>query len=309
MSRASHRILLITLVTMCVALHVNGQVPNVASGRIERIEKFKSQFVPERTVDVWLPERYSAKKKYAVVYMHDGQMLFDSTLTWNRQEWCVDEKVSKLMRDRKIKECIVVAIWNIPSLRYAEYFPQKIWLQINDTLRQLIHEKTMKSPPMADNYLQFIVSELKPSIDKKYSTRSDAGNTFIMGSSMGGLISLYALLEYPDVFGGAACLSTHTPIVMYDLIDENTERFAAIHFRKYVEAHLPEVNSKKIYFDTGDQTGDAFYKPYQDRLDEIFRKAGWSSQHWVSRVYPGESHSEKSWSRRIEDPLLFLLKN
>jgi hypothetical protein len=80
--------------------------------------------VPARNVDVWLPDGYDGRRKYAVLYMHDGQMLFDSTTTWNRQEWGVDEVVGRLLREKRIRDCIVVGVWNSGERRHSEYFPQ-----------------------------------------------------------------------------------------------------------------------------------------------------------------------------------------
>ena len=196
------------------------QIPAISGGKIIRYENFRSGYVDSRNVDVWLPDGYSPENKYAVLYMHDGQMLFDSTHTWNHQEWGVDETMTKLKKEGRIKDCIVVAVWNIPEKRFAEYFPQKIIDSIPEPTRNKILSKQLKVTPRADNYLKFLVRELKPFIDSSYSTHRDPVNTCIMGSSMGGLISIYALCEYPGVFGGAACLSIHTPLSSFELPDE-----------------------------------------------------------------------------------------
>ena len=87
-------------------------------GKIYRIENFPTKFITPRKVDVWLPVNYSTTKKYSVLYMHDGQMLFDANSTWNKQEWMVDEVVSRLIAENKIEDLIVVAIWNISNLRH-----------------------------------------------------------------------------------------------------------------------------------------------------------------------------------------------
>lgn len=281
-------------------------IPNLSSGKIERIEKFQSKFVDARTVDVWLPDGYASNRKYDVVYMHDGQMLFDSTQTWNNQEWKVDETFSKLINEEKIRPCIVVAIWNIPEKRFADYFPQKIIDSIGEPYKTQILTQQLKGKPNSDNYLKFLVTELKPFIDKTYSTNSDSKNTFIVGSSMGGLISIYAICEYPDVFGGAACLSIHSPLIMYELINENTDRAVASKFRDYLNQKLPKKNTKKIYFDYGSLTGDALYKPYQTKIDEILKEKGFDEKYWQTKFYEGESHSESSWAKRLEIPLNFL---
>ena len=101
------------------------QPPLPNGGSIRHFENFSSRFIAARNVDVWLPDGYSVKKRYPVLYMHDGQMLFDSTHTWNHQEWQVDETISNLIKESKIRECIVVGIWNNSEYRHADYFPQK----------------------------------------------------------------------------------------------------------------------------------------------------------------------------------------
>jgi len=103
----------------------HAQVPTPEQGRVVRHENFTSAHVTPRHVDVWLPAHYTPGKKYAVLYMQDGQMLFDSALTWNKQEWGVDETLTMLMEGKEIKDCIVVGIWNGGRSRHAEYFPQK----------------------------------------------------------------------------------------------------------------------------------------------------------------------------------------
>jgi enterochelin esterase-like enzyme len=303
MKKPSFLILFIAIVSPSIA-----QIPIVSSGKIVHYENFKSEFIDARNIDVWLPDGYSAEKRYAVIYMHDGQMLFDSTHTWNHQEWCVDETLTKLLKEKKIRNCIVVAIWNIPEKRFAEYFPEKIIDSIPLVARNTIMTKQLKSAPSADNYLKFIVKELKPFIDSHYSTIKDASNTFLIGSSMGGLISLYALCEYPAIFGGVACLSIHTPLASFELIDQNTDKDVAVKFRNYLLKNLPKANSKLIYFDYGSLTGDAYYGPYQKALDSVMVKKGYTFPHWTTRYYPGEGHSEKSWSKRLDIPLEFLLK-
>jgi len=282
-------------------------LPKVTSGTIHRLENFQSKFVQARNVDIWLPDGYSVKKKYAVLYMHDGQMLFDSTSNWNHQEWGVDETINKLIKEKRIRDCIVVAIWNVPTFRFADYFPQKVIESIEEPAKTAILTKQIKETPDADNYLKFIVEELKPFIDSKYSVKKDIKNTFIMGSSMGGLISAYAMCEYPNIFGGAACLSIHSPLAAFELINENTDAEVSAKFRSYLSAHLPKANTRKIYFDYGDQTGDAFYKLYQSKIDSVMKQKGWEAKYWQTRFFPGEGHSEKSWNKRLEIPVSFLL--
>lgn len=94
------RKLLIILILVPV-IHSIAQTPVVSGGRIIHYENFNSVFVDPRNIDVWLPDGYGPEHRYAVIYMHDGQMLFDSTHTWNHQEWCVDETLTKLLKEKR----------------------------------------------------------------------------------------------------------------------------------------------------------------------------------------------------------------
>jgi uncharacterized protein len=279
-----------------------------ASGSIIRFRSFPSLYADARNIDVWLPENYNPKKKYAVLYMHDGQMLFDSTINWNKQEWGVDETVGKLLKEQKLKDCIVVGIWNTPK-RHSEYFPQKPFLLLSQEQKDKVNKElqalgrtTETFQPVSDNYLKFIVDELKPFIDSSFSTLTDRENTYISGSSMGGLISMYAICEYPDVFGGAACLSTHWPGTF--TVENNPVPFA---FLSYLSDHLPSPGLNRIYFDYGTETLDAMYEPFQLQADEIMKSKGYSTENWITRKFQGEDHSELAWKRRLAIPLMFLM--
>ncbi len=275
-------------------------VPSVSHGTLERFPQFASQYVPTRDVVVWLPEGYQTGDSCDVLYMHDGNMLFDATTTWNRQEWQVDEVMDSLIKAGKIRPCIVVGIYNTKD-RIYEYFPAKTWKYIVEDERKDADLKKLT----ADAYLRFIIKELKPFIDEHYKPLTSREHTFMMGSSMGGLISLYALCEYPRVFGGAACLSTH--LSMNHLHNEFNGEPWATGFLNYVEHSIPEANGCPLYMDHGTEGFDADYGKYQELLDSVIRSKGWDEQHYVSRVYQGHGHNETCWAKRLGQPLLFLL--
>lgn len=295
----------LTIIIMLFCSAVFGQV-NVSGGAVKRLEKFASKFVDARNIDVWLPDGYSPKKKYAVLYMHDGQMLFDASTTWNKQEWQVDETVGKLLKEKKIKNLIVVGVWNNGEFRASEYYPQKSLPFLPEETRDFIVKNSLKGKPQADNYLKFLTEELKPFIDRSFSTLADPKNTFIAGSSMGGLISIYAICEYPNIFGGAAGISTHLPLVLSDKVP--SPESAPLSFREYLKRNLPKADSRKIYFDYGDQTLDQYYPPLQKKVDELMREQGWTAKAWTTRFFAGENHSETAWAKRFDIPLMFLLK-
>ncbi len=281
------------------------QIPKASNGTIKHFEKFLSKFVAARNVDVWLPDNYTAEKKYPVLYMHDGRALFDSSINWNRQEWGVDEIIGKLLSEKKIRSCIVVGIWNGETMRASEYFPQKPFESLTKAQQDSAYNFTGKffaGKVQSDDYLKFIVQELKPFIDSSFSTLKDQPNTFIAGSSMGGVISWYAICEYPEVFGGAACLSTHWPGTFW--IKNNPIPAA---FLNYLQTHLPSPGNHKIYFDYGSKTLDSFYKPFQEQADAIMKSRGYTSKNWMTKEFPGADHSERSWNKRLDIPLIFLL--
>lgn len=267
------------------------------TGTLHHVEQFASNHVASRNLDIWLPPNYEADSsaRFPVVYMHDGQNLYDPQKSYIGVDWGIDETMTELVDSGAIDGAIVVGIWNTPK-RGPEYMPER-------ALRDFLHPDTFAAmarehgEPLADAYLRFITQELKPYIDANYRTRPEREHTFIMGSSMGGLISLYAICEYPEVFGGAGCVSTHWPAG--DGIVLN-----------YVANHLPDPASHKIYFDFGTATLDSLYEPYQIKVDSLMVAAGYrEGENWLTRKFEGDDHSERAWRKRVRVPLLFLLQN
>jgi len=280
----------------------------LSGGSLDFYVDFPSAQIADRNISVWLPEGYDGSTPHKVLYMHDGQMLFDSTATWNKQEWAVDETAQRLIDTDRVHPFIVVGIWNRPEARVSEYFPQKAYEILPEAFVQTTTEQRRAQsrflyPIRSDDYLRFIVSEVRPFIEERYEVSAGPENTFIAGSSMGGLISMYALCEYPSVFGGGACLSTHWP-GMYS----NENNPIPDTFLEYLDSHLPDEESdSKWYFDHGDQTLDSLYGPHQKRVDSLFRAKGLGESNWRSDFYPGTNHSEDAWRARLHEPLIFLL--
>ena len=267
-------------------------------GEIERLDPFTSKFVIPRIVDIWVPPQYEVNldQKYSVIYMHDGQNLFDpSTSKFSHTDWGIDETVTRLMAESKIRPTIVVGMWSTVK-RGLEYMPQKLPITLAYKELMAMFRKEGQGDICSDNYLRFIVEELKPYVDSHFRTLSDQCNTFIMGSSMGGLISMYALCEYPQVFCGAGCVSTHFPI----------GRGISI---KYLQEHLPDPATHRFYFNFGTKTLDKNYEKYQVKVDKILLEGGFvPDQNWITRKFDGHIHSETDWRKRVHVPLEFLLK-
>ena len=299
--KAQFLILLLAL-TLLVACTEKKQNPTVSSGQLIRVENFESKFITPRNIDIWLPDNYSSAEPFSVLYMHDGQMLFDSTNTWNKQEWGVDETMGKLLKQDQIQNTIVVGIWNGGKTRYIDYFPQKPYEDLRERYDKIILEDGndfFDTKMKSDAYLRFLVEELKPYIDSNYKTNDLA---YTAGSSMGGLISIYALCEYPNVFFGAACLSTHWVGLFRK---ENNPVPDA--FTSYLENNLPEPNHHKIYFDYGTHTLDSLYEEYQVQVDSVMIRKGFDQQYWKTMKFEGHDHSERSWKKRLSIPFRFLL--
>jgi predicted alpha/beta superfamily hydrolase len=227
----------------------------------------------KRTAIIWLPPGYkrlrNAQKKYPVLYMHDGQNILDPKTSFAGTDWRVDETVSKLARSKKMKEIIVVGIYNTPD-RLEEYSDSE----------------------NGEKYLKFIVSELKPFIDSKYRTVPQREHTAIMGSSMGGLISFIAGWRYSDVFSMAGCMSSsfyHNGEKIFDMISENSGP------KKRV----------KFYIDHGEDGLIRGQKMYV-KLTELGYVIGKDLDYFYA---PNAEHTESAWADRLERPLLFFFGN
>ena len=276
------------------------QHPGYMSGTIRHFNNFHSQYVQSRNIDVWLPYPFDSSIGYAVLYMHDGQNIFESESSFNRISWKVDETLSVLIANKTIRPCIVVGIWNTEK-RFQEYTPLKPFLNYNIQEEDIALNEVLNSS-ISDEYLKFITLEVKPFIDTTFNTLKDKGSTFISGSSMGGLISIYALCEYPEIFGGAACLSTHWP---FSLIQADPLMFNAI--TDYLKTHLPPPLTHKIYFDRGTETLDSIYASYQSDVDRVLKESGYTKKLWMTSIFEGDEHSELYWQRRFHIPATFLL--
>ena len=157
--------------------------------------------------------------------------------------------------------------------------------------------------PLSDEYLKFIIEELKPFVDQNFRTLTDKKNTCMMGSSMGGLITIYAEAKYPEVFGAVACLSTHFPI---SLRRNNPEIPSLV--INYLKTSLPNGENNRIYFDFGTETLDTWYEPYQKLMDLAMKSIGYvQGKNWETRNFEGAEHSEVAWRKRLDIPLVFLL--
>lgn len=228
----------------------------------------------KRTIRLYLPPNYSTGGLFPVIYMHDGQNLFDNATSF-AGEWKVDEILDSLYTYRGFS-AIVVAIYNDDKERMNEYSPWK-----NDIYGV---------GGEGDKYVKFVVNTLKPFIDRHYRTLSGRENTAIMGSSMGGLISLYAALEYPDVFGKAAIFSP------------------SLWFSPKLNIYLQKHKLKKVqhlYFLAGEKEGKGMLEDLNRTLESL-KNAGYGEPYVKTKVASDGRHAEWFWSREFGDAVRFM---
>lgn len=290
--------------------------PSVAPGTSTRLIVKSDALGDEMTVDVWLPPSYNSNDsdRFPVVYAFDGQNLFDPTLSFANVAWELDKTAAALADNGEITAPIIVGIHNRGSknLRPNDYFPEKALLHIDESEKNAtVVWETCHEGFYGDEHAAFVALELKPLIDHLFDTSPDCAHTFALGSSMGALASLYLLCEYPETFGGAACMSTHW-IGSFKMNSDYTlqpDPVCAAAVLAYFDENLPEPKQHKLYFDQGTTGWDADYLPYESEAREMARRHGYDVSDATLMTYDatGAGHNEWYWQQRADRPLKFLL--
>ena len=237
------------------------------------------QFNTTRKIWIYLPPDYEvSKKKYPVIYMHDGQNLFDDFTSFSG-EWSVDETLNDIYKETG-QSAIVVGIDNGGDKRLAEYSP---W-----------NNAKYKTTGEGDLYVEFLAKTLKPYIDKTYRTQKQSSKTIIMGSSMGGLISFYASAKYPNVFGKAGIFSPAFWFVSKDL-------------KKYLNLNKNNLKTSKFYFVAG-KNEDETMAPEIETVDKLLRQKSVPEKNIIVKIDEDGTHSESYWKRELKASLIWLLK-
>lgn len=256
--------------------------PSTITGDVRRHEVESPQLGNTRTIVVWLPPGYEANSDthYPVLYMHDGQNVFDAATSFLGVEWRADETAAQLIAEQKIEPLIIVGIYNTAA-RAAEYSP--------------FPHAGRAAQGDGDKYLAFIIETVKPLIDRTYRTRPDRENTALAGSSLGGLISIYAMCRHPDVFGKAAVIS---PALWFG------DRGAIAYAREH-----PPRKDARIWVDVGTEEGDmkALYVSHARELVALLESQGLQRGRNVEYLeVAGAIHRESAWADRFGTVLMFL---
>ena len=267
----------------------------IVAGTLQAFNIHSSEMNRTMKVDIWLPAGYKeAKHRYPVLYMHDGQNCIKKA-EYSNCSWGVDRTITQL--GDKIDAPIVVMIYCNGSTRNADYMPANWWelLPEGQTSITVPGENTIKKANSKE-YIDFITETLKPWVDKHYATLTDATHTVVAGSSMGALVSVYAIQYRPDVFGGAMALSYPSLIEWWDW-QQNT-----------FSQQMPEANSVRLYIDTGTGELDNTFFPQYNEILPTLRAAGWDEEHAICPIYKGADHNEKAWAARLATPMTYLFE-
>jgi predicted alpha/beta superfamily hydrolase len=256
------------------------------TGNIKRHRAFLSKILGNRRdILVYLPRgyRFLSRRRYPVLYLNDGQNLFDSATSFSGVEWGIDETAERLIKENLIEPLIVVAVANTGEQRIHEYTPTRGVIDAKA-------KRKKRSKGLARKYACFLIDELKPYIDRKYRTNPDAEFTGLGGSSLGGLATLAIGISYPQVFRRLMVMS---PSIWWD-------DFAIYRLIDSIEQKPP----LKIWLDTG--TAEPGWEQARELLKRLVEK-GWKPQRDVQYMEAqGGEHSEAAWAARVEPALRFL---
>lgn len=252
---------------------VEGQV----TGIVEFIRQVQGSGLKPRDLAVWLPPSYAQdpEARFPVLYLHDGQNLFDPQLAAFKVDWQVDETFTQLIEAGKVPPMIIVGIYNTADRR-PEY---------GDT-------------PLGAAYRKWLIEDLKPNIDKKYRTLPDAAHTSVGGSSMGGMVSFILAWEHPDVFSSALCMSPAFRI------KRDTTKFDYV---KPVKKYKGRKKPLRLYIDNGSLGVDKEIQPGVNKMLKALKKKGYTIDQDLFYVKdPDDPHSESAWAERLPVALEWL---
>jgi len=273
--------------TLDADLYISDWKNSGVSGTLLYWEYVASEFLAEsRNIAIWLPPGYDddPERRYRVIYMHDGQNLFDPRIANTGIDWGVDEAMMAGVEAGLFEPAIVIGAWSTEQ-RGPEYSP---W-----------HD--------AGNYAQFLIGELMPRVNAEFRTLTGPENTFVMGSSMGGLLSYYLVKERPDAFSACGCVSSHFPLseaVFTSNIDDDKTPYVV----RDIAGGDTVPAGARFFFDFGTETLDAIYGPTHSVVREWLLKQNLvEGQDFRIRQYAGAAHSEAAWRARLVDQLEWML--
>lgn len=270
-----------------IAVHSVKQGRELAGGTLESFE-FES-----RRIDVWVPAQHDELSPLLVA--HDGaSFLKDTSETWNHQNWGIPEAIASgriVTPDGRLP--IIVGVYRVDdSLRLNELAPEDV-LVAHPEMLNLVDTAVRPANPeyRGNDYQDFLSLRLVPELARRYQLRLTPTRTALMGSSLGGLATIYGVARHPEVFGVGLALSTHWPLGGQQMVESLLNQ-------------LPKPKTVRIYSDAGTKDIDEQYRQWHFAAAEKFEAMGWQRDiDFKAELWPGTGHKEQWWAQRVEHPI------
>lgn len=265
----------------------------------------ESGYLGGRKLSAYIPPHYfQSNKRFDVVYFHDGQMLFDSTTTWNHQSWELVEAMQKYLPNKNV---IIIGIENHPIRRYAEFFPSPIYNKLPSWIQTTLCDSLWNGKPCFDSYANALISDVFPLVENTWRVFQGGKHRAMVGSSLGGVVSFTFLLSFPSEVQDIACLSMHLPLIDSWKFKDRFKEPLSHSFNAFVKTNGKTLSKKNIYIDRGDLSLDAIYASYFPAFELALQSLQKKNTVEV-KLIENSGHSEDDWAKRIGPILNQLLQ-
>ncbi|MFM1789444.1 MAG: hypothetical protein RLZZ12_793 [Actinomycetota bacterium] len=268
---------------------------------MEQIKRFQVRGLPGwvrrvnfsgRIVDYWAPDGGSNH----VLIAHDGQNIFDRKTATFIYTWKLAQTSLRVARELKVNPPVVIGVFHStskidPNGRAKDLCPED---PFQDGMKPTYKSEIRVVELRGNAYLNQIFEEIVPQIERSSLSKFVPEQSAMIGSSMGGLATLYSAIKFPEKFRTALALSTHWPLAGDQLVD-------------WMIPKLPKDSGFKVWMSRGTKGLDASYPPFQNRADQLMRDHGWSGTNFKSKVFHRSTHNERSWASYLDEPIRFWL--
>ena len=273
-----------------------------------------------RKIQIYYPNNKIIDSDTLFIFMNDGEELFNAAESWHNMEWGIDEKIEQMNLNENELNFVIIGINSAKkgnrffvdeTKRYAEYFPKESIPYFDSGFKKRRYQEWVNNNNLY--YLEFLTEDVIPFVEEKFDISLNNKNLGIIGASMGGLSALNALIEHPDLFGFAGCISTHwvgiKPLEYFLLpfvgkIDGDDDTANAI--ISYIEDNITNIDDQKIYFDHGTVGLDSLYSTPQRSVNKILDS---KSKDYKYIVFDGYDHYAPEFGSRFDSVLEYLVIN
>ncbi len=273
-----------------------------------------------RKIQIYYPNNKKIDSDTLFIFMNDGEELFNAAESWHNMEWGIDEKIEEMNLNESELNFVIIAIHSAKkgnrffvdeTKRYAEYFPKESIPYFDSGFKKRRYQEWVNKNNLY--YLEFLTEDVIPFVEDKFDILLNNRNLGIIGASMGGLAALNALIEHPDLFGFAGCISTHWvgikpfEYVLLPLVGKiNGDDDTANAIISYIEDNITNIDDQKIYFDHGTIGLDSLYSTPQVRVNKILDS---KSKDYKYLVFEGYDHYAPEFGSRFDSVLEYLVIN